>query len=70
MELIETGFGWLTAYGHEHLPEGILTNLFLDGILAGLGGDRYFYSADRYFICFHLCAGRYGLYGPGYLYDG
>jgi ferrous iron transport protein B len=38
MELIETGFAWLTNYGHEHLPEGILTNLILDGILAGLGG--------------------------------
>ncbi|TKC60999.1 ferrous iron transport protein B [Pedobacter hiemivivus] len=38
MELIEYTFVWLTEYGHQHLPEGILTNLFLDGILAGLGG--------------------------------
>jgi len=38
MDLIESGFGWLTAFGHEHLPGGILTDLFLDGILAGLGG--------------------------------
>jgi ferrous iron transport protein B len=38
MDLIEEGFGWLTEYGHEHLPEGLLTDLFLDGILAGLGG--------------------------------
>ena len=38
MDLIEGGFGWLTEYGHEHLPEGLLTDLFLDGILAGLGG--------------------------------
>jgi ferrous iron transport protein B len=38
MELIESGFGWLAAYGHEHLPGGVLTDLFLDGILAGLGG--------------------------------
>ncbi|WP_432711563.1 ferrous iron transport protein B [Pedobacter sp.] len=38
MELIESAFAWLTSYGHEHLPEGILTNLLLDGILAGLGG--------------------------------
>jgi ferrous iron transport protein B len=38
MELIEYAFVWLTEYGHQHLPEGILTNLFLDGIVAGLGG--------------------------------
>ena len=38
MELIELGFAQLTAYGHQHLPAGLLTNLFLDGILAGLGG--------------------------------
>lgn len=38
MELIEYGFVWLTEYGHQHLPEGILTNLLLDGVVAGLGG--------------------------------
>ncbi|SMC80061.1 ferrous iron transport protein B [Pedobacter nyackensis] len=38
MELIEYAFVWLTEYGHQHLPEGLLTNLFLDGIVAGLGG--------------------------------
>lgn len=38
MELIESGFARLTSYGHEFLPEGILTNLLLDGIVAGLGG--------------------------------
>lgn len=38
MELIEYGFVWLTEFGHQHLPEGILTNLLLDGIVAGLGG--------------------------------
>ncbi len=38
MELIEYGFVWLTEYGHQHLPPGILTNLLLDGIVAGLGG--------------------------------
>jgi ferrous iron transport protein B len=38
MELIEYTFVWLTNYGHEHLPGGLLTDLFLDGILAGLGG--------------------------------
>lgn len=38
MELIENSFTWLTEYGHAHLPEGILTNLLLDGVVAGLGG--------------------------------
>lgn len=38
MELIETSFVWLTELGHKHLSEGVLTNLFLDGVLAGLGG--------------------------------
>lgn len=38
MELIEESFAWLTAMGHEHLPPGILTDLFLDGVVAGLGG--------------------------------
>ncbi|WP_421941526.1 ferrous iron transport protein B [Pedobacter sp.] len=38
MDLIESTFGWITAYGHEHLPAGMLTDLLLDGVIAGLGG--------------------------------
>ncbi len=38
MELIENGFIWLTDFGHAQLPVGVLTNLLLDGVLAGLGG--------------------------------
>lgn len=38
MELIETSFVWLTEFGHQHLPPGVLTNLLLDGVVAGLGG--------------------------------
>ncbi|MBB5438778.1 ferrous iron transport protein B [Pedobacter sp. AK017] len=38
MEWIENGFGWLAGFGHEHLPEGMLTDLLLDGVVAGLGG--------------------------------
>ena len=38
MEWIEEGFGWLTGYGHDHLVPGILTDLLLDGVVAGLGG--------------------------------
>jgi ferrous iron transport protein B len=42
MELIENGFLWLSDYGHAHFPPGLLTNLFFDGILAGLGGILIF----------------------------
>jgi len=38
MELIEESFAWLTTFGHAHLPPGILTDLVLDGVVAGLGG--------------------------------
>lgn len=38
MELIETSFVWLTDVGHQYLPPGVLTNLLLDGVVAGLGG--------------------------------
>lgn len=38
MDLIESAFGWLSTYGHEHLPAGMLTDLLLDGVVAGLGG--------------------------------
>jgi len=38
MELIENAFVWITDYGHAHLPAGVLTNLLLDGVVAGLGG--------------------------------
>jgi ferrous iron transport protein B len=38
MELIEYSFVWLTEFGHQHLPAGMLTDLLLDGVLAGLGG--------------------------------
>lgn len=38
MDMIEGGFAWLTEKGHEHLPAGVLTDLLLDGVVAGLGG--------------------------------
>ncbi|MCX2481226.1 ferrous iron transport protein B [Pedobacter sp. MC2016-15] len=38
MDLIEESFAWLTSTGHEHLPPGVLTDLLLDGVVAGLGG--------------------------------
>jgi ferrous iron transport protein B len=38
MDLIEGGFAWITTWGHEYLPAGVLTDLLLDGVVAGLGG--------------------------------
>jgi ferrous iron transport protein B len=38
MQWIETGFSFFTQKAREYLPEGFLTNLFVNGILAGLSG--------------------------------
>jgi ferrous iron transport protein B len=38
MDWIEIGFGYITSLGHEYLPAGMLTDLLLDGVIAGLGG--------------------------------
>ncbi|WP_231458896.1 MULTISPECIES: ferrous iron transport protein B [unclassified Pedobacter] len=38
MDLIEVAFGFITEIGHKYLPAGMLTNLVLDGVIAGLGG--------------------------------
>lgn len=42
MSLIEAVFVWFAKIGHEFLPAGILTSLFIDGILAGLSGVLVF----------------------------
>ncbi|RZK82168.1 MAG: ferrous iron transport protein B [Pedobacter sp.] len=38
MDMIEVAFVWLAEAGHQYLPEGLLTDLLLDGVVAGLGG--------------------------------
>lgn len=38
MDLVEAGFGWLSAYVKQSLPEGVLNDLLVEGILAGLSG--------------------------------
>ncbi len=38
MELIENSFGLIASLGHQYLPAGMLTDLLLDGVVAGLGG--------------------------------
>ncbi|MES2828203.1 MAG: ferrous iron transport protein B [Bacteroidota bacterium] len=38
MDMIEYAFVWLAETGHRYLPGGLLTDLLLDGVVAGLGG--------------------------------
>lgn len=42
MELIENGFIYLSEFLNEILPAGVLTDLIVDGIIAGLGGIGVF----------------------------
>ncbi len=42
MTLIETLFVWLESLGHQFLPSGVLTDLLIDGVLAGLSGVMVF----------------------------
>lgn len=38
MDLIESGFIWLSEFVANNLPEGIVNDLIVNGIIAGLGG--------------------------------
>ncbi len=38
MQWIESSFVWLSAWGNDHLPKGELSNLLVNGVLAGLSG--------------------------------
>jgi ferrous iron transport protein B len=42
MDLLESGFGWLGDAVRAGMPEGILTDLVVDGIIAGVGGVLVF----------------------------
>lgn len=42
MDYIDQGFGALASLAEEHLPEGPLTSLLTEGIIAGLGGILIF----------------------------
>ena len=42
MDLLEGGFGVLGDFARTHLPEGILADLLVDGIIAGVGGVLVF----------------------------
>jgi ferrous iron transport protein B len=38
MELVDESFAWLSTKAHDAIPEGILNDLLVEGVLAGLGG--------------------------------
>ncbi|HEX5002224.1 MAG TPA: ferrous iron transport protein B [Bacteroidia bacterium] len=38
MELVDTAFAWISGMVHDLLPKGILNDLLVEGVLAGLGG--------------------------------
>ena len=40
--LIEQLFIWIAQLGHQYLPTGVLTDLLIDGVLAGLSGVLIF----------------------------
>ena len=42
MNLLESGFGALGEFAKANLPEGVLTDLIADGIIAGVGGVLVF----------------------------
>ena len=42
MDLLEKGFGGLGDFTRAQMPEGILTDLIVDGIIAGVGGVLIF----------------------------
>jgi len=42
MNLLESGFGALGEFAKAQLPEGVLTDLLTDGIIAGVGGVLVF----------------------------
>ena len=42
MNLLESGFGALGEFAKANLPEGILADLLIDGIIAGVGGVLVF----------------------------
>ena len=42
MQWLELGFGWLSNACHSLLPEGIMRDLLVDGLLGGIGGVLVF----------------------------
>ncbi len=42
MDAIKSGVEWLSALLRQHMPEGVLQSLLVDGILAGAGGVLVF----------------------------
>jgi ferrous iron transport protein B len=54
MELIDSAFKWMSEVVHNFLPPGLLNDLFVDGILAGLNGIVVF--VPQIFLLFFFVA--------------
>lgn len=38
MDMVDAGFGWAQGFVGEHIPEGHLNSLIVDGVIGGIGG--------------------------------
>ncbi|NUY80235.1 ferrous iron transport protein B [Flavobacterium sp. MAH-1] len=52
MDLIDSGFGWLSNAVATHMPSGILTDLIAQGIIPGIGGIVIFIPQIAFLFLF------------------
>ncbi len=52
MDLIDGAFAWMSDFFREILPEGMLTNLLVEGILPGIGGIVIFIPQIAFLFLF------------------
>ena len=54
----------------EHMAEGPLKDLLIDGIIGGVGGVIRFPAEYPHIILFYFYIGRFGVYGTRCIYHG
>lgn len=69
MDWIEAGVEALGSWVAGIMPEGPLNDLLVNGVIAGVGSDRFLTQYSDSFL-FHFFDGGYRLYGKGCLYYG
>lgn len=70
MEWIQEGVDALGSWVAGVMAPGPLTDLIVDGVIAGVGGVIVFLPNILILFFLYLFDGRYGLYGPGCFYYG
>ena len=65
MDLLDQGFGALGDFTRAQMPEGILTDLIVDGIIAGVGGVLIFLPQILLSFFVYFDSRRHGLYVAG-----